>query len=45
VPLWASRNLQQPPPIAVSVPKKVKHYHVKAAELKPYDKLGENTDD
>ena len=36
---------QQPPPIAVSVPEKVKHYHVKAAELKPYDKLGESTDD
>ena len=36
---------QQPPPIAVSVPEKVKHYHVKAAKLEPYDKLGESTDD
>lgn len=36
---------QQPPPIAVSVPEKVKHYHVKAANLTPYDKLGESTDD
>ncbi len=32
---------QQPPPIAVSVPEKVKHYQVKAAKLSDYDKLGE----
>jgi len=31
---------QQPPPIAVSVPEKVKHYQVKAAKLSDYDKLG-----
>lgn len=36
---------QQPPPIAVSVPDKVKHYQVKAAKLSDYDKLGENKDD
>lgn len=36
---------QQPPPIAVSVPDKVKHYQVKAAKLKPYDSLGESRDD
>jgi len=31
---------QQPPPIAVPVPEKVKHYQVKAAKLSDYDKLG-----
>jgi hypothetical protein len=31
---------QQPPPIAVSVPNKVKHYHVKPANLGDYDALG-----
>jgi transposase len=31
---------QQPPPIAVSVPNKVKHYHVKPAKLSDYDALG-----
>ena len=36
---------QQPPPIAVSVPDKVKHYQVKVAKLQPYDKLGEYQDD
>lgn len=36
---------QQPPPIAVSVPDKVKHYQVKTAKLSGYDKLGENNDD
>jgi transposase len=39
---------QQPPPIAVSVPDKVKHYQVKPARLSDYDKLGEqgeNEDD
>ena len=36
---------QQPPPIAVSVPEKVKHYQVKAAKLSDYDKLGESQDD
>jgi len=32
---------QQPPPIAVSVPEKVKNYQVKTAKLSDYDKLGE----
>jgi len=36
---------QLPPPIAVSVPDKVKHYQVKTAKLSDYDKLGENQDD
>jgi transposase len=34
---------QQPPPIAVSVPEKVKHYQVKAAKLSDYDNLGEDS--
>ncbi len=36
---------QQPSPIAVSVPEKVKHYQVKAAKLSDYDKLGEDGGD
>jgi hypothetical protein len=36
---------QQPPPIAVSVPDKVKHYQVKPANLGDYDKLGEQGND
>jgi transposase len=36
---------QQPPPIAVSVPDKVKHYQVKPANLSDYDKLGEQGDE
>jgi transposase len=36
---------QQPSPIAVSVPEKVKHYQVKAAKLSDYDKLGEDDGD
>lgn len=36
---------QQPSPIAVSVPEKVKHYQVKAAKLSDYDKLGEEDDE
>ncbi|MCK5477344.1 MAG: IS21 family transposase [Methylococcales bacterium] len=35
---------QLPPPIAVSVPEKVKHYQVKAAKLSDYDKLGKAED-
>jgi flagellar biosynthesis chaperone FliJ len=35
---------QQPSPIAVSVPEKVKHYQVKAAKLSDYDKLGQDED-
>jgi len=36
---------QQPSPIAVSVPEKVKHYQVKAAKLSDYDKLGKEQGD
>lgn len=36
---------QQPSPIAVSVPEKVKHYQVKAAKLSDYDKLGKDEGD
>ena len=36
---------QQPPPIAVSVPDKVKHYQVKPANLGDYDKLSEQGED
>ena len=36
---------KQPPPIAVNVPEKVKHYQVKTAQLDIYDKLGEDNDD
>jgi len=36
---------QQPPPIAVHVPDKVKHYHVKPANLSDYDRLGQPQDD
>ncbi len=39
---------QQPPPIAVTVPDKVKHYSIKPAKLADYDKLnvrGEEDDD
>ncbi len=36
---------QQPSPIAVSVPEKVKHYQVKAAKLSDYDKLGKDESD
>lgn len=36
---------QQPPPIAVSVPDKVKHYQVKPANLSDYDTLGKGDDD
>jgi len=32
---------RQPPPIAVRVPNKVKHYQVKPANLRDYDALGE----
>ena len=36
---------QQPPPIAVAVPDKVKHYHVKPARLADYDQINDDMND
>jgi hypothetical protein len=38
---YRRENRQQPPPIAVSVPNKVKGYHVKPANLRDYDVLSQ----
>jgi hypothetical protein len=38
---YRRESRQQPPPIAVSVPNKVKGYHVKPANLRDYDALSQ----